>query len=266
MQYMRKSIPGCAVVLLVGGCGLHDPAAGPGAAAQPAAPWVALVSPLAAAMADDAKWPPAGCPDADGIRAYLNDPAMQDRMAFMGIYSGDDTVTDSGNRFWLGTAHGVNVQSPNAPLQIPQATAAGQGWLLRWNTNDKVIVDGKQASETVSAHYVWDYSAARDGAYAVNALAINRCTGKGNGLSCEQPLFGKAAWQADASASDPIEICPPVILPEDPSSLYAYDLNQNPQMETYEYSLALVLTTRDSMNGLRLIIDPRVQNGGLENR
>jgi len=210
----------------------------------------------------DPTWPPAGCLDADGVRAFRdNNP---NSMAYLGLYSGGETPTNNGNIFWLGSAHGSKVQPPNTPTRVPQ-TPQGKGFLLRWNTSDTVMIGSSKASQHISSHYAWDYDKARDGDYAVNAMAINKCKPAGDGFTCEQALFGESAWKGDHADGD-FELCPPVILPEDPTSIYVYDLNDNSVTEEYEYSLALILKAGGLKSGLRLIIDPKVTNGGAGQR
>lgn len=235
----------------------------PAKATAQAAPMV-----IVEAMESNGSWPPAGCPTADELRAWRANPANSGFEADLGLYSGDDAATNDGNIFWLGFGHGTNVQPPNTPTSVP-VTAQGQGFVLRWNISDTVIVGNKRASQTVSSHYAWDYDAARDGNYAVNAIAINKCTAEGappnQTFACEQPLFGKAAWQADEAGGN-FELCPPIILSEDANSVYVYDRNDNNVVEVYDYSLALILNAGGQKAGIRVIIDPKVENGGVGNR
>lgn len=221
-------------------------------AASSAIPNSASVN-LAAEFASE--WPPAGCLDAKGLRAYRS-PPNPGKETDIGLYSGDETATSNGNIFWLGFDHGNNVLPPNIPYKVPD-TPQGQGYLLRWNISDTVV----GANQHISNHYKWDYDKKRDGEYAVNAVAINKCKPDGDSFVCQQALFGQAAWEGDQAEGD-FELCPPIILPEDPGSVYVYDLNNNNVEEQYEYSLALILTAGGQKSGLRLIIDPKVTNGG----
>ncbi len=210
----------------------------------------------------DGQWPPTGCLDAQGIRDFrATHPGNE---MDMGVYSGDDTATGNGNIFWLGFDHGNNVLPPNTPTSVPQ-TPQGEGYLLRWNISDTVIIGDSRANQQISSHYSWDYDQTRDGDYAVNAIAINKCNPDGADFTCQQALFGESAWKGDHAEGD-FELCPPVILPEDSSSIYVYDLNDNNVIEQYEYSLALILTAGGQKSGLRVIIDPKVTNGGVQGR
>jgi hypothetical protein len=204
-----------------------------------------------AAAASDAQWPPAGCPDAATLRAFVNDKANARKMAYFGFYS-------TGNRIWLGTDHGKNVFNPNTPFDIPKDA---QPFVIRWN-----ISDTPAGGQPINANYALDYDAKRDGPYAVSAFAINQCftDNLGNYGSCDQPVFGQAAWKDDG------EYCPPIILSEDPNSIYLWSPNAPRGLpQVYDYSVALVLKGKgpnDPMAGLRLIIDPQVRNGGAGNR
>lgn len=208
-------------------------------------------------------WPPAGCLDAQGIRDFRSQNPGKE--ADIGLYSGDDTATSNGNIFWIGFNHGAKVQQPNNPTRVPQ-TPPGQGFLLRWNISDTVVIGDSHANQHISNHYKWDYNPTRDGDYAVNAIAINKCKPVGDGdFVCEQALFGKTAWENDYAGGG-FELCPPVMLPGEPNSVYVYDLNDNNVVEQYEYSLALILTAGGDKSGLRVIIDPKITNGGVGQR
>ena len=196
----------------------------------------------------EAQWPAAGCPDAATLRAFVNDKANARKMAYFGFYS-------DGNRIWLGTDHGKNVFNPKTPFDIPKDV---QPFVIRWN-----ISDTPAGGQPINANYALDYDAKRDGPYAVSAFAINKCftDNLGNYGTCDQPVFGKQAWLDDG------EYCPPIILAEDPDSIYLWNQNAPRGLPlVYDYSLALILkgkSPNDPKAGLRLIIDPQVRNGGV---
>lgn len=199
------------------------------------------------AAADAPSWPPSGCPDEAALRSFVNNPGYQDNMVYFGLYS-------DGNVFWIGSEHGTRVFSPNIPFVIPNGR---QPYVMRWN-----IGDTPPGGQPVNANYKLEYDASLHGAYAVSAFAINKCETDelGNYGSCDQPLFGEPAWQEDA------EFCPPIILSEDPNSVYLWDRNEPRAMpQVYEYSLSLILKAQrpnDPKAGIRIIVDPKVQNGG----
>ena len=202
-------------------------------------------------IVSDAQWPVAGCPDAATLRAFVNDKANARKMAYFGFYS-------DGNRIWLGTDHGKNVFNPKTPFDIPKGV---QPYVMRWN-----ISDTPAGGQPINANYALDYDAGRDGPYAVNAFAINKCftDNLGNYGTCDQPVFGKQAWLDDG------EYCPPIVLAEDPDSIYLWNQNSPRELPlVYDYSLALILkgkSPNDPKAGLRLIIDPQVRSSGSTNR
>lgn len=268
MNHSASLLLACTVTALLAGCqqdaqtqdtATKAPTSAEGTKAEAAAAAPMLV----ADTTIDQAWPPTGCPDAAAVRAFIANPGNQQFSSYLGLYSGDDNPVSNGNIVWLGYAHGASIQPPNVATIVPK-TASGQGWMLRWNISDRVAIGGNSAKQAFSSHYAWDYDASRDGDYAVAALAINKCTQHGNNPpSCEQPLFGKDAWQADERGHD-FDICPPVILSEDPTSLYAFD--RNTTQATYDYSLAFILRSGDTKTGLRIIVDPKVENGGVQTR
>ena len=77
-------------------------------------------------------------------------------------------------------------------------------------------------------------------------------------------MFGKQAWLDDG------EYCPPIVLAEDPDSIYLWNQNSPRELPlVYDYSLALILkgkSPNDPKAGLRLIIDPQVRSSGSTNR
>lgn len=207
---------------------------------------------MASFGAEDAgQWPPAGCPDANAVRAFVKGPANQGHLAYFGLYS-------DGNAFWMGYDHGNQVLKPKTSYRVP---IGKQPFVMRWNISDK-----PPGGQTVNKNYRFDHDSALHGDYAVTAFAINQCiTDQFGGYgSCDQPIFGEAAWREDA------EFCPPVILPEDGDSIYLWDRNPPRTIpQVYEYSLALILKGQgpnDPKAGIRIIVDPKVQNGGVGTR
>ena len=216
---------------------------------------------MVATDAFDQAWPPAGCPDEAALKTWLADPVNKGYAGYVGVYSGDENPAANGNLFWLGFNHGQSVLSPNVPVVV-KASPQGQGFVLRWNISDTY----PGANQTVGSHYRWDYDKARDGAWAVNAIALNICETDqfGNAGSCQQPMFGTEAWKNDIKKDGLKEFCPPIIMSDDPSSIYVYDKNNNSEIEVYEYSLGLVMTAGGpKKTDLRIVIDPRVTNGGV---
>ena len=198
-------------------------------------------------LAQSDGWPREGCPSASDLRTWLANPGNQSNMAYFGFYS-------DGRVFWLGSEHGANVYPPNKAFQVPRNK---QPYVMRWN-----IDDSPPGGTHIGQNYAYDHDATRDGEYAVSALAINQCETDqdGNWGSCDQPQFGQTAWEEDG------EFCPPIILSEDPSSIYLWDKNENTGLpQVYDYSVALILKSsgpNDKKAGMRIILDPRVKNGG----
>ena len=221
------------------------------------------------------QWPPAGCKTPTELQQFITANPNYSPSYDLGLYSSDINPLENGNMFYLGYDHGETVQPPNSPVNVAP-NQQGVGVILRWNNSDIYKEPGgsRTATQSVAQHYYWDYdinalAASTDGVYAYNALAVNLCTNNGqSGVTCQQPLFGEAAWQAD-SRTPGFELCPPIILKSDPTSIYVWDKNDNDSIQTYEYSLAMILNVGEQnqvKSGLRIIIDPKVQNGGVGTR
>ena len=192
-------------------------------------------------------WPSAHCPDAAALRAWIAERSNQTKMAYFGLYA-------DGHSFWLGTNHGKNIFRPADAYAIPPGK---QPFVMRWN-----IADAPPGGSNIWSDYVFDHDPARDGEFGVRAFAVNQCEtdNDGNYGSCDQPEFGQTAWEEDS------EFCPPIILPEDTSSIYLWDNNDLKDLpQVYEYSIALILKSKgpnDKKAGMRIIVDPKVKNGG----
>lgn len=267
MKNLKLAIMTGGAAALLAGC------AATGANDQESAVATNAIVEAAVEEGNPGQWPPAGCKTPSELQAFIAANPTYANSYYLGVYSGGINPLDNGNIFWLGTQHGANVQPPETALPIAP-TERGVGVLLRWNIYDTYMdpVSRQQAPESVARHYLWDYDQSlmnnADGVYAYDALAINLCTTDQNGTTCQQPLFGEKAWQDDANTAG-FELCPPIILKSDTSSVYVWDRNDNDDIQTYEYSLAVKLNiggANASKSGLRVVLDPKVRNGGVGTR
>ena len=199
----------------------------------------------AVSEAAEPSWPPVGCPDPATLKTWLKTSANRKNMVYIGFYT-------DGYSFWVGTDHGRNIFPPDVPFQVP---ADKQPYVMRWN-----ISGSPPGGKSISSYYRLDNDPQRDGDYAVSTLAINVCEtdNRGDYGDCDQPIFGEDAWRDDA------DFCPPIIISEDPDSVYLWDPNQPRGLpQVYDYSLSLILKSKgpnDKKGGIRLIIDPKVRN------